>query len=135
MGNAQRVEVFMVCDVGPGPVDVVNHFMTIYIKDQEGYPGHPIDCELLPQRDGYEPNPNTPNLHVLIDNSLPPTPPPGIGGSVWIYDALSGNLVDQIGDTANPAVMRVPAYLDTDDSEYSTHIMQVGNWVTKFSYF
>ena len=135
LGNAMRVEVFMICDIGPGPIDLVSHHMTIKVQNKEGYLGHPIDIELLPQHDGYEPNPNWPNLHVLIDNSFPPAPPPGFGGSVWIYDALSGIWVDRIGDSANPAVDRQPAYLDTDDREYATHIMQLGPVVSKFKYF
>jgi hypothetical protein len=131
----RRVEVFTITDVGPGPVDVVNHFMTIFMFDHEQNWGAPIDCELLPPHEKYNPDPGQPILCVLIDNSNAPPAPPGFGGSVWIYDALTGAFVDRIGDNVNPAVQGIPMYLDTDDPQYSVHIMEQGAVVTQYNYF
>lgn len=133
--NNLRVEVFMICDVGPGPVDNVSHMFTMWVVDQYRDRAAPIDIELLPQNDEYEPAMNNPVLCVLIDNQEFPYPPPGYGGSVFIYDALNGNFVDRIGDSTHPAVIEKPAYLDTDDSMYSIHITHHGPQVTQYNYF
>ncbi|MFH1515556.1 MAG: hypothetical protein ABIG42_08870 [bacterium] len=131
----QRVEVFKITDIGPGPVDIVGHVMTIPVIHGSGIAADPKDIELLPGHGGYAKAPGIPILNVLIDNGASPFPPPGFGGSVWIYNALTGVFVDQIGNNVSPAVRNTPVYLDTDDIEYSVHIMQVGPTVDKFNYF
>ena len=133
--NNLRVEVFMICDVGPGPVDVVTHMFTMWVVDENHERVSPIDCELLPINPDYEPAFLNPVLCVLIDNAEFPYPPPGFGGSVYIYDALTGAFVDRIGDSTQPAVEMPPAFLDTDDTEYSIHITQYGPVVSKYDYY
>ncbi|MFH1515783.1 MAG: hypothetical protein ABIG42_10040 [bacterium] len=128
------VEVYDINDVGPGPNDIVTYYMTIPILNNDQFQCEPIDIELLPGRDQYEPLPGIPILCVLIDNAAFPFPPPGFGGTITIYDAETGALVDQIGDSANPGVMNQPAYLDTDDRAFAIHVMQQGPTVTVFKY-
>ncbi len=129
-----KVEVFKITDIGPGPFDVVTHIMTIWTSDMTGVQIEPIDIELLPGNDMYDKAPGIPILCVVFDNAAFPFPSPGFGGSVTIYDAISGAFLEQIGDSLNPAVQNTPVFLDTDDSAYAIHVMQQGPIVTQFDY-
>jgi hypothetical protein len=129
-----RIEVFSITDMGPGPGDAVNHLFTIPVLNKEQMPNTPLDIELLPQWGRYQPAPNDDVLCVLVDNAAWPAPPPGFGGSVLIFNANTGALVDQIGDNAIPAVVNPPAFLDTDDSAWAVHISQQGPFVTQITF-
>ena len=129
-----EIEVFSIQDIGPGPVDIVNWIMTIPVMEITGIPACPVDLELLPGNDKYLPCPGIPIICVLIDNAQPPFPPPGFGGTILIYDALTGALVDQIGDGVNPGVNNTPAFIDTEDKGFAIHVMQQGPAVTVFKF-
>ena len=129
-----RVEVFDIIDMGPGPIDLVVHKLTIWTMDEDGQRAPPIDIELLPGSNDYEPAPGTDILCVLIDNGAWPNPPPGFGGSVRIYNANTGLYLDTIGDAVAPACRHQPLFLDTDDTAWAVHISQVGPFVTQITY-
>ena len=131
----RRIEVFSINDVGPGPVDVVTPLFSFPVQMLTvALPCQPIDCELLPPHPNFQ-VPNIPALCVLIDNTAFPNPPPGIGGSIVIYNGLNGAIVDQIGDAITPGVPNQPKYIDTNESEFSIHVMQIGPKVSKIDYF
>ena len=130
----RRVEVYQIIESGSGMNDTVVYFNTIMIQIPGALSGSPIDIELLPGNDEYEKNPGMPILNVLVDNAQSPPIPPGFGGSVWIFDAITGAFVDMIGDSTAPAVTGIPLYLDTDDIEWSVHVMDWDPKATKFLY-
>ena len=131
----RRIEVFKIFDAGPGPVDTVTFALTIMTQINGGFWCPPVDIELLPPHANFTPAPNAPLLCMLVDNTVAPNPPPANGGTVAIYNANTGALVDQIGDAGGPACQNVPKFLDTNDNEFSIHIMQTGPRVTKIDYF
>jgi len=108
--------------------------MTIWVSTPPGQQAQPKDIELLPANHNYEPAPGVPILCVLVDNSAFPHPPPGWGGSIWIFNALTGALIDMIGDSTYPGIIEVPEYLDTDDIAYSIHVTMAGPFVTQYTY-
>jgi len=132
----RRVEVFKIIDTGPGPNDTVSFALTINTLISGGaIQCQPIDIELLPAHAQFGPARGQVCLAVLIDNTLFPNPPPGVGGTVCIYSTITGGLADQIGDTVTPACTNIPKFIDINDNEFSVHIMQQGPKVTKIDYF
>jgi hypothetical protein len=129
-----EIEVFTITNMGPGPIDAVNAFLTIPVLRGDGIPVQPVDIELLPPNADYLPCRDCAILCVAIDNAQFPFPPPGFGGTICIYDALGGALVDQIGDGVIPAVNNSPVYLDTEDVGFEIHVMQQGPVVTVFDF-
>lgn len=137
-GGFYQVEVFNIFDTSPLWIeDLVNWVMTIDIA----LPGTPVDMvtghdiEILPVNSGYLPNTINPNLCVLVSYELSGE----THGEVLLYDAVTGAIVDSIGDIIDPSMPKSEVYfLDTDDDDWEIHVTRediMGNTVaTVFDY-
>lgn len=111
--------------------------MTIHARLPEtaGYKVTRHDIEILPVNDIYSTNAFNPTISVLVNHGLGAI----TSGEVVLFDAITGGLLESIGEIANPAMEDSMVYfLDTDDHDCVIHVTgtdAAGNTMaTVFSY-
>jgi len=133
-----EVEVFNIYNSAPMWIDdFVTHVMTfsVHIPGSMGFEITAHDIELLPINNEYELNPSHPTACILISYVVG-----GVThGEVLLYDAVTGAIIESIGEFGEPAMPQsMVMFLDTDDDDWEIHVTREdsgGNTVaTVFSY-
>ncbi len=107
-----EIEIFNLYTEDGSSTTVITHVSTIVLGQELGIPR---DLELLRPNPDYLPNPDTTNIAVLFKVETGES----MGGWVAIYDAESGEMVDQLGDALTPTLFENVRYLDVNDTTFS----------------